>query len=56
MLYVKVQDIKNNPDQKSKCGYEFNYIMKHVDIWDNVYNRNRKQNKKWLYSRDVQIV
>ena len=48
MLYVKVQNIKNNPLQKSKCAYEGNYIMKHVDIWDNVYNRNWKQNAKQL--------
>ena len=32
MLYIKVQNIKNNPDEKSKCTYEYNYIMKHVDI------------------------
>ena len=48
MLYIKLQNIKNNPDQKSKCAYEGNYIMKHVDIWDNVYNRNWKQNAKQL--------
>ena len=47
-LYVKVQNIKNNPDQKSKCVYEGNYIMKHVDIWDNVYKTNWKQNAKQL--------
>ena len=32
MLYVKVQDIDNNPDKKLECAYECNYIMKHVDI------------------------
>ena len=48
MLYVKVQNIKNNPDPKSKYAYEGNYIMKHVDIWDNVCNRNWKQNAKTI--------
>ena len=32
MLYVNVQDIKNNADQKSECAYECNYIMKDIDI------------------------
>ena len=32
MLYVKVQDIKNNADQNSECAYECNYIMKDTDI------------------------
>ena len=32
LLYVKVQDIKNNADQKSECAYECNYIMKDIDI------------------------
>ena len=40
MFYVKVQDIKNNPDQKSKCAFECNYIMKHVDITGNLFHDN----------------
>ena len=40
MLYVMVHDIENNPDQKSKCAYECNYIMKHVDITGNLLHDN----------------
>ena len=48
MLYVKVQNMKNNPDQKSKFACEGSYIMKHVDVLDSVYKRNWKQNAKQL--------
>ena len=39
-LYVKVQDIENNPDQRSECTYECNYIMKHVEITRNLLHDN----------------
>ena len=32
-VVCKGNNIKDNPDQKSKCAYEGHYIMKHVDIW-----------------------
>ena len=40
LLYVKVQDIKNNPDKMSKCAYDCNFIMKHVDITGNLLHDN----------------
>ena len=50
LLYVVCKGTKNQEQSWSKIKMctECNYIMKHVDIWDNVYNRNWKQNAKQL--------
>ena len=53
MLYVKVWDIKNNPDQKSECAYECNYIMKHDDITRNPLHDNMSCRYVCINSHEV---